>query len=266
MALNYLESPRELTKIIKEAGEDGVLLVVFDTPRSPSYQKDISALEELEKFSSALKILVLDIDKQEAAVLASQMRLRSIPTMLVIKGGQTVDQIEGALDKEGLERIVSPYLPPKPAAESLKEEFDEALKNGETKRALALIPLLREEKKNDRALWLKHLDLLWRSGRISEMKEVLDSIDEPSLLAEKDNAALLIDTLLNDEHPENEEWEEIRKALLSYAPEEAIEKLLAFVARDRKFGDDLARKVLLGVFSVVGDFGARRRLANLLFV
>ena len=266
MALNYLVSPRELTKIIKEAGEDDVLLVVFDTPRSPSYQKDISSLEELEKLSSALKILVLDVDKQEAAVLASQMRLRAIPTMLVIKGGQTVDQIEGALDKEGLERIVSPYLPPKPAAESLKEEFDEALKNGEVKRALALIPLLREEKKNDRALWLKHLDLLWQSGRIDEMKEVLDSIDDPSLLAEKDNAALLINTLLSDEHPENGEWGEIRKALLAYAPEDAIEKLLAFVARDRKFGDDLARKVLLGVFSVAGDFGARRRLANLLFV
>jgi putative thioredoxin len=54
----------------------------------------------------------------------------------------------------------------------------------------------------------------------------------------------------------------------SYA--EAMDELLAIVARDRAFGDDGARKALLGLFAALGDENPlvppyRRKLANTLF-
>jgi putative thioredoxin len=52
--------------------------------------------------------------------------------------------------------------------------------------------------------------------------------------------------------------------------EEAIEHLLAIVARNRAFREDAGRKILLALFAALGDQhplvpGGRRQLANLLF-
>jgi Thioredoxin domain-containing protein len=266
MAAQYLESREELIKAIKGSAKDDVLVVVFDSSRSPKCKENLASLEKLEAKSQALKIIFLDIEKQTNAVLASQMRLRTVPTMLVFKGGETVDQAEGLLDEDSLDRLITPYLPPKPAEETLKEEFDQAMAEGQYPRALALIPILREEKKNDRALWLAHIKLLWINKDLAKAKAVCEEADDPALLTEKENINLLLAEMLDDTASPNQDWEKIRSELKDYRCEEAVEDLLAFIAKDRKFGDDLARKVLLAVFSVAGDFGARRRLANLLFI
>ena len=266
MAAQYLESREELIKTIKECAKDDVLVVVFDSSRSSKCKDNLSSLEKLEAKSQALKIVFLDIEKQANAVLASQMRLRTVPTMLVFKGGETVDQAEGLLDEDSLEKLITPYLPPKPAEETLKEEFDQAMNEGQYPRALALIPILREGKKNDRALWLTHIKLLWITKDFAKAKEICEEMDDPALLSEKENIALLLREMLDETISPNQDWEEIKTKLKDYRCVEAVEDLLAFIAKDRKFGDDLARKVLLAVFSVAGDFGARGRLANLLFI
>ncbi|MBO7542618.1 tetratricopeptide repeat protein [bacterium] len=266
MAAQYLESPKELSKIIKESAPEDVLLVVFDSSRSDRYRTFIATLEKIQEKSSALKVLVLDIEKQPNAILASQMRLRTLPTMLIFKGGETVDQAEGLLNEESLEKLITPYLPPKPAEESLKEEFDQAMSEGQYSRALALIPILREEKKNDRALWLAHIKLLWINKDLAKAKAVCEEADDPALLNEKENIKLLLVEMLDENVSPNQDWETIKTKLRDYRCEEAVEDLLTFIAKDRKFGDDLARKVLLAVFSLAGDFGCRGRLANLLFI
>ena len=266
MAVQYLDSREELIKTIKECAKDDVLIVVLDSSRSQKCKENLDALEKLETKSPALKIVFLDIEKQANAVLASQMRLRTVPTMLVFKGGETVDQAEGLLDEDSLDKLISPYLPPKPAEETLKEEFDQAMNEGQYQRALALIPILREEKKNDRALWLAHIKLLWITKDLAKAKEICEEIDDPALLNEKENIKLLLNELLDESVSPNQNWEEIKTKLRDYRCEEAVEDLLSFIAKDRKFGDDLARKVLLAVFSIAGDFGARGRLANLLFI
>ena len=266
MAVQFLESREALIKAIKENAKDGVLAVVFDSSSSPKCKENLTALEKLEAKSQALKIIFLDIEKQPNAVLASQMRLRTVPTMLVFKGSETVDQAEGLLDEDSLEKLITPYLPPKPAEESLREEFDQAMAEGQYPRALALIPILREEKKNDRALWLANIKLLWIAKDLEKAKTVCEELDDPALLSEKENIKLLLNEMLDDTASPNQDWEKIRSELKDYRCAEAVEDLLAFVAKDRKFGDDLARKILLAVFAVAGDFGARKRLANLLFI
>ena len=107
MAAQYLESREELIKTIKECAKDDVLVVVFDSSRSSKCKDNLSSLEKLEAKSQALKIVFLDIEKQANAVLASQMRLRTVPTMLVFKGGETVDQAEGLLDEDSLDPSLS---------------------------------------------------------------------------------------------------------------------------------------------------------------
>ncbi|MBR5901064.1 tetratricopeptide repeat protein [bacterium] len=271
MAIQILNSPRELSGIIKECGNEGTLLVIFDSTASQSYPKFSAAVESLLGKYPLLKAVLMDIEKPEAAMLANQMRLSALPTTVVIKGGETVDQLEGLFDEASLEKALSAYLPPKPAGETLQEEYDQAVANGENQRALALLPILRAEKKDDRNLWLSHIRLLLQNGQAGEARKIAEEMESPSLLAEKTNLSLLFREISETESSGNEAWDEIRALLKEAKFPEAVESLLEFVARDRKFGDDLARKILLGLFALLGDndpfvLRSRARLANLLFV
>jgi thioredoxin 1 len=58
-------------------------------------------LEELAKeMAGKLKIVKVNVD--EASDLAQQYNVRSIPTLLIFKGGTVVDQSVGALSKAAL--------------------------------------------------------------------------------------------------------------------------------------------------------------------
>src|SRR3954468_18385498 len=60
------------------------------------------ALEELAtQYKGKVKIAKVDVD--EAQNVAQQFGIRSIPTLLMFKGGKVVDQIVGAVPKAKLE-------------------------------------------------------------------------------------------------------------------------------------------------------------------
>jgi len=66
-------------------------------------------LEELAgEVADKVKIAKVDVDQNQ--VLASQFGIRSIPTLLVIKGGIVDAQMVGAMSKAALKGKLAPYL------------------------------------------------------------------------------------------------------------------------------------------------------------
>jgi thioredoxin 1 len=66
-------------------------------------------VEELAKeYNGKLKVLKMDVDANPRT--AVQFGIRSIPTLLVFKGGQVVEQIVGAVPKRHLIDKLSPHL------------------------------------------------------------------------------------------------------------------------------------------------------------
>ncbi|MBL9126519.1 MAG: thioredoxin [Verrucomicrobiales bacterium] len=66
-------------------------------------------LDELAtELEGQLKIAKVDVDGQ--AELASQFGITAIPTLLVFKNGQIVDQMRGAKSKRAIRDTVEPYL------------------------------------------------------------------------------------------------------------------------------------------------------------
>lgn len=58
--------------------------------------------------SGKLKVAKVDVD--QAKELAAQFNVMSIPTLVVFKGGQVVDQLVGALPKDQIMEKVTPHL------------------------------------------------------------------------------------------------------------------------------------------------------------
>ena len=66
-------------------------------------------VEELAKeYDGKLKVLKMDVDANPRT--AMQFGIRSIPTLLVFKGGQVVEQIMGAVPKRHLLERLTPHL------------------------------------------------------------------------------------------------------------------------------------------------------------
>jgi len=56
------------------------------------------------------KMKIAKVNVDEAAELAGQFNVMSIPTLLIFKGGQPVEQIVGALPKDRLLAKINPHL------------------------------------------------------------------------------------------------------------------------------------------------------------
>jgi thioredoxin 1 len=59
-------------------------------------------------YAGQVKVVKLDTDQNPTA--ASQYGIRSIPTLLVFKGGQQVDMVVGAVPKTTLANTLEKYL------------------------------------------------------------------------------------------------------------------------------------------------------------
>jgi len=58
--------------------------------------------------SGKLRVVKVNVDEERA--LASTFQIRSIPTLMLFKGGKPVDVAMGALPKPMLEQFVGPHL------------------------------------------------------------------------------------------------------------------------------------------------------------
>lgn len=66
-------------------------------------------LEEIaSEMGSQVKVLKLDVDSNQE--VAAKFSIRSIPTMILFKGGEPVDQIMGNVPKERLVEFISKHL------------------------------------------------------------------------------------------------------------------------------------------------------------
>ncbi len=66
-------------------------------------------VEEIAKeYQGKLKVCKVNVD--EASSVASKYGIMSIPTLAVIKDGEVVEKVTGALPKSSLEALVNPYI------------------------------------------------------------------------------------------------------------------------------------------------------------
>ena len=99
----------EFNDQVIEASESKLIVVDFWAPWCGPCRMVAPVVEEISKdFEGKIKVFKLNTD--ENPNVASQYGIRSIPTLMIFKGGQKVDTVVGAVPKATLSSTLSKHL------------------------------------------------------------------------------------------------------------------------------------------------------------
>ncbi len=243
-------------------------------------------LEKLaEEFNGGFMLAKVDVDKEQQ--LAGYFQIRSVPTVMLVKGGQIVDGFPGALP-EGqvrqflqhhgivpLDAVAAPAVEP----EVIELSLSPAEQVQAARDAVAASPEQPE-------LRLDLIAALLQAGDAAAAEHELD--DLPANLATDDRtkraraqldfakaldgapgeSELVIELTANPNNLRARHQLGVRR-LLAGDSVDALECFLALMRADRKFDDDLGRKSLIAAFALIDDpdlvSRTRKQMAALIF-
>jgi putative thioredoxin len=242
-------------------------------------------LEKLAaEYHGAFLLAKVDVDRQQQ--LAGYFQIRSVPTVMLLKGGQIVDGFPGALPEGQLRQFLAQHgiTPATPAVDAATDAtaavpVDPEAEAIRLRHAVADAP-------DDAALKLDLVLALLNIGGAKEAETLLDAL--PANLATDDRAVkararLGFAALLKDAPPAGvleqviasnpddlraRHWLGVR-CIVEGRSEAGLEQFLEMLKRDRGFDDGLPKKALIDAFRVIDDVDLvgtfRRRMASVLF-
>jgi putative thioredoxin len=207
------------------------------------------------------------INSDENQALASQFGVRGIPAVKAVVNGELVNEFTGALPESAVREFIDALLPS--PAEPLRLEALAAHARGEADAARKLLlQAIHLDPRHEQAR-LDLVDVLLEAGELAEARRLLGEIAEDGkdrsriesltarLALAQDGAGAADEGALRarigadgDDLAARLDLAKLLAAQQDYRG--ALEELLEIVRRDRAFQDDIGRKTLLQIFSLLG--------------
>ena len=241
----------------------------------------------LEKLAAEYdgKFILAKVNSDENQALAQRYGVRGIPNVKAFVGGQLVDEFSGALPEAQVRAFLQKVIP-SPAEKLRGEARAHFIEHGDSRAALALLAQASRLDPANENVRVDSAELLIEIREYEEAQQLIASLsplaqmdDRVKTLAAKldlasggsaDNEAVnALSQRVAADPADHEARLQLARALAARNDYQgAFDQLLEVVRRDRKFGDDAARKAILQLFSVLGDHPLvsdyRRKLASAL--
>lgn len=242
----------------------------------------------LEKLAAeyAGRFTLAKVNADESPALAAQFGVRGIPSVKAVANGQLVDEFTGALPEPMVREFIDRVLP-SPAEELRLRAAQIYSESRDAAKALELLDSVAKSDPENDAVHFDQAGIYLDLGRFDMARKQLDSL---SGLAQMDERVTALRARLDlaegaahagdmgslqsrvAQDPGDLEAR-LQLANLYVAHKqyrEAFDHLLEIVKRDRGFKDDVGRKTMIEVFTLLGQDNAlvaeyRRRLASALY-
>lgn len=222
-------------------------------------------LEKLaNEFAGAFLLAKVNADEQQ--MLAGQLGVRSLPTVMVIKEGQPVDGFAGAQPESVVREMLAKHLPA--PWEATAAEATQLLEVGDAAAAIGMLRPAWEESGRDKTLTLLYARALLAANRCDDAEAVLADIKMVDQDAEYEQLMAQIE--LSREAAKSPEIEALEQQLaadegnfevrvklavqLSQAGQyrDALEHLLTVIRADRDYGNGEAKRLYLDTIATIG--------------
>jgi putative thioredoxin len=227
----------------------------------------------LEKLAAEYggKFILAKVNADVNQELSAQFGVRGIPAVKAVVKGKIVDEFSGALP-EGAVREWLDRLVPGPA-EELRQQAQVKRGEGDNLGALELLAQASGLDPNNEWVRVDAAEIMFVKGEMDEARRLINSLRNDNVVKDARTMQLLAQIKLAEmdaggenegtlaaaiEADENNLDARLKLANLMIASgkyEEGMDQLLEIVQRDRTFQDDIGRKTLLDVFSLLGGQG-----------
>ncbi len=274
---------------VLDASQEAPVLVDFWAPWCGPCRALGPVLERLEQ-ACAGRFKLVKVNSDQNPDLAAQYQVRSIPYVLAFVGGKPLDSFVGALPESQLRLFIERVIPA--PAELERRKGQEHIERGEfdaaaaaLRAAVALDPANAQVRLDLAELLLEQLPPPADAARLAEAQDQLAALG-PGARSDRRwraldmrlsslRSAASLPTLSELQARVEAEPSDL-KARLELAQQHiaqrqlqaALDQLLEIVGRDRAFGEDVARRMMLSVFDLAADqpqlvSAYRRRLSAL---
>ena len=240
----------------------------------------------LEKLAAeyAGKFLLAKVNSDENQELSAKYGVRGIPAVKAMVKGRIVDEFTGALP-EGEVRAWLEKIIPSPA-EELRRAAQQKVDAGDLAGALKLLAEAARLEPGNEWVRVDAAQILLAVKEVAEARRLLESVKSPDILKDDRVLQLLAKLKFAEAGADGVSEASLAEAVAANADDlearlklanfliaanrhaEGMDQLIEIVRRDRAFKDDIGRKTLLDVFSLLGGSELlpvyRRKLATLL--
>ncbi|MGD9549562.1 MAG: thioredoxin [Burkholderiaceae bacterium] len=232
-------------------------------------------LEKLEtEYAGRFKLVKINSDEQQE--LAGMFGIRSIPTCVLLQGGQPVDGFMGALPEGQVRAFLDKHVPPadeaQAEAEVQEESAQDALAAGDVEAALEKLQhAVATDPANDEARF-DYVKLLLQLGRVAEaqaafapvqakaavdrrlgaLKVWLDAIEFIAANGYGASAGAEFDAKIAANKRDFEtRFARARWLMAQQRWTEAMDELLEILMRDKHWNEDAARKTYVAILELI---------------
>ena len=222
----------------------------------------------LEKLAAEYQgaFLLAKVNADEQQMLAQQLGVRSLPTVMLIKDGQPVDGFSGAQPESAVRDMLDKHLP-SPQADSLAEA-EQLLSEGDIPGALALYRGAWEDSGQKPEFTMAYAGALITANRLDEAEALLSDIKlvdqdaryeqlmaqiELQRQAARSPEIEALETDLASDEQNHEIRIKLAVQLSSHGQyRDALEHLLVVLRADRDWGNGEAKRVYLDMIATIG--------------
>lgn len=241
----------------------------------------------LEKLAAEYngKFILAKVNTEEHPDIATHFGVRGIPDVRAFVNGEIVNQFSGVLPESAVREWLD-KLAPNPVDE-LRNQARSLREAGDEPGALGLLAEASKIDPNNEWVRVDAAEIMFAQGELGEARRLLDSIRDIGVLNDArpqhlqaqiklsemnsgdENETTLAAAVEADTNNHEARFILANRILAAGRYDEGMAHLLEIVQRDRTFQDDIARKTLLDVFTLLGGQGElvskyRRLLASAL--
>jgi len=222
----------------------------------------------LEKLANeyAGAFLLAKVNADEQQMLASQLGVRNLPTVMVIKDGQPVDGFSGAQPESVIRELLEKYLPSPWNAKITEANL--LLEQGEVSEAVALLRTAWEDSNKLHDVTLAYAGALLTANRLDDAEAVLDDVrmvDQDATYeqlraqielkreaADSPEIKALEALLATDDNDHSSRLKLAAQLSIDGRYREALEHMLVVLRADRDWNNGEAKRLYLDTIASVG--------------